>query len=89
MSERRPSPPLPERLFQGYTEEQFIVLAYIPQPGWWKRVDSYRDLLSAQGLADAYNDDGYAVIVCRQVVRYEPMEPITGASGATAQKGSS
>jgi len=75
-------PGLPSHLLTPYKDVLYVVFAYEKPAGWWRRVNDYRDVESAQKIADAYNDAGAAVMVCRQNVLYGAMDPITGASGA-------
>lgn len=78
----RTAPPL--KFPEPYSRVQFVVFAYWTDAGWWRREGDYADEAAAQRVADAHNEQGRAVMVARQVVTFGVLEPLTGASGATA-----
>jgi hypothetical protein len=76
---------LPRHHSEPWTEDLFVVMVYEAKPGWWRRDASYRDYRTAQQVADAHNDAGKPVMVCRQRVWHGPLEPLVGQSGSTSQ----
>ena len=80
--------PLPQHLFYGDRREEYVVFAWDPHVGWWRRHGTFPPGQQAYNSAKALNSTGTATIVAKQEVTKLPFVIVAQMTPAATRGGS-